>query len=120
MEVKSIQRICRVLLLPLLFALACVGLHAQANSNITGIVSDQSGAVVAGAKVVLTDPATGATKSTVTGETGLYEIAGLNAANYNLTVTAKGFQTFVQNGIVVNVSATFRVDPKLTVGSESK
>ena len=92
---------------------------AQANSNITGIVSDQTGAVVAAAKITLTDPATGATKVTESGDTGLYSFAGLNAANYNMTVTAKGFQTFVQNGIVVNVSATFRVDPKLTVGSES-
>jgi hypothetical protein len=105
--------------MPLLFVLTCAGLLAQANSNVTGIVSDQSGAVVAGAKVVLSDPATGATKDTTTGETGLYEIAGLNAGNYNLTITAKGFQTFIQNGIVVNVSATFRVDPKLTVGAES-
>jgi hypothetical protein len=119
MEVKSRRTSYRLFLLPLMFVLACVGAFAQANSNVTGIVSDQSGAVVAGAKVVLTDPATGATKTTTTSDTGLYEIAGLNAANYNLTVTAKGFQTFVQNGIVVNISATFRVDPKLTVGSES-
>jgi hypothetical protein len=119
MEVKAKRTSYRFLLLPLLFALACVGLRAQANSNITGIVSDQSGAVIPGAKIVLTDPATGATKVTETGETGLYEIAGLNAAKYNMTVTAKGFQTFVQNGIVVNVSATFRVDPKLGVGAES-
>ncbi len=119
MVVKFRKTSYRLLLLPLLFALACVGLHAQANSNITGIVTDQSGAVVAGAKVVLSDPATGAAKSTTTSDTGLYEIPGLNASNYNMTVTAKGFQTFVQNGIVVNVSATFRVDPKLTVGSEA-
>ena len=75
--------------------------------------------MIAGANIALTDSATGATKTTTSGETGLYEIAGLNAGNYNMTVTAKGFQTFVQNGIVVNVSATFRVDPKLTVGAES-
>ena len=102
-----------------MFALACTGLFGQANSNITGIISDQSGAVIAGANIVLTDSATGATKTTTSGETGLYEIAGLNSGSYNLTVTAKGFQTFVQNGIVVNVSATFRVDPKMTVGAES-
>ncbi|WP_348261615.1 TonB-dependent receptor [Telmatobacter sp. DSM 110680] len=119
MEVKFRKISYGFLLVPLLFALACVGLHAQANSNITGIVTDQSGAVVAGAKIVLTDPATGAAKSATTSETGLYEIPGLNASNYNMTVTAKGFQTFVQNGIVVNISATFRVDPKLTVGSEA-
>ncbi len=119
MEVNIRKATCRMLLLSLLFVLTCAGAFAQANSNITGIVSDQTGAVVAGAKITLTDPATGSAKITESGETGLYSFAGLNAANYNMTVTAKGFQTFVQNGIVVNVSATFRVDPKLTVGSES-
>jgi len=102
-----------------MFALACTQLFAQANSNITGIVSDQSGAVIAGANITLTDLTTGATKATTSSETGLYDMAGLNAGTYNMTVAAKGFQTFVQNGIVVNVSATFRVDPKLTVGAES-
>ena len=50
----------RFFLLPLLLALACVQLFAQANSTVTGIVTDQSGAVVAGASISLTDPATGA------------------------------------------------------------
>ena len=118
MELKG-KRMYRFLLLPLMFLLTCVGVFAQANSNVTGIVTDQTGAVVPGAKIVLTDPATGATRTTESGQTGLYEIAGLNPSKYDMTVTAKGFQTFVQNGIVVNTSATFRVDPKLTVGAES-
>ncbi len=94
----------RFFLLPLLFVLACAGAFAQANSEITGIVTDQTGAVVAGATLTLTDPATGFTKTTVSGDTGLYDIGGLNPGNYNLKVTAKGFQTFEQKGIVVNVS----------------
>ena len=53
----------RFFLMPLFLVLACVGAFAQANSNVTGIVSDQTGAVVAGAKITLTDPATGATRS---------------------------------------------------------
>jgi len=110
----------RLLLLPLMFVLVCVGALAQANSDITGIVTDQTGAVVAGAKVVLTDPATGFTRSTVSSGTGLYAVSGLNPADYNLKVTAKGFETFAQNGIVVNVSATVRVDVKLTVGAETQ
>jgi hypothetical protein len=93
---------------------------AQANSELTGIVTDQSGAVVAGATVVLTDPATGFTKSTESGATGLYDINGLNPANYNLKVTAKGFQSFAQTGIPVNVSSTARIDIKLTVGAETQ
>jgi hypothetical protein len=82
----------RYLLLPLFFVLACAGAFAQANSEVTGIVTDQTGAVVAGAKITLTDPATGSTKSTISDGTGLYDIAGLNAANYDVKVAAKGFE----------------------------
>jgi hypothetical protein len=110
----------RYFLLSLFFALVCAGAFAQANSAVTGIVTDQTGAVVGDAKIVLTDPATGATKTTVSSGTGLYDIPGLNAANYNMKVTARGFETFQQNGIVVNISATFRVDVRLTVGAESE
>ncbi|MGA8729088.1 MAG: carboxypeptidase-like regulatory domain-containing protein [Terracidiphilus sp.] len=110
----------RFLLLPLFFVLACVGAFAQANSEVTGIVTDQTGAVVPGADIVLVNPATGASKSTVSGSTGLYDLAGLNPANYNMKVTAKGFESFAQNGIVVNVSSTARVDIKLSVGAESQ
>jgi hypothetical protein len=102
------------------FVLVCAGAFAQANSTVTGIVTDQTGAVVAGAKVVLADPATGTVHTTVSGDTGLYDIAGLNAANYNLKVTAKGFEMYEQKGVVVNISATFRVDVKLTVGAENE
>src|SRR5579863_1817894 len=119
MEVKFNSVRYRFLLMPLLFVLTCAGAFAQANSDVTGIVTDQSGAVVAGANIALSDPATGVTKSTISGPTGLYDIPGLNAANYNMKVTAKGFQTFEQTGIVVDISRSFRVDVRLTVGSES-
>ncbi|HEY1257428.1 MAG TPA: carboxypeptidase-like regulatory domain-containing protein [Terracidiphilus sp.] len=109
-----------IFLLPLFFVLVCVGAYAQANSEITGIVTDQTGAVVAGADITVFDPTTGFTRATVTGPTGLYDIAGLNPGNYNLTVIAKGFEKFVQTGIVVNVSGTFRVDAKLTLGAETQ
>ena len=108
------------LLLPLFLVLACAGAFAQANSEVTGIVTDQTGAVVSGAKITLSDPATGITKSTVSDGTGLYDIAGLNAANYNLKVAAKGFENYEQKGVVVDISRTFRVDFKLTVGAETQ
>jgi hypothetical protein len=104
----------------LFLVLACVSIFAQANSDLTGIVTDQSGAVVPGAKIVLTDPLTGSVKTTVSSSTGLFDFGGLNPANYNLKVTAKGFEAFVSKNIVVNVSATVRTDVKLTVGAESQ
>jgi hypothetical protein len=110
----------RFFLLPFFFVLACVGAFAQANSEVTGIVTDQTGAVVAGANVTLSDPDTGFTRTVVSGPTGLYDFAGLNPSNYTLKAAAKGFQAFVQTGIVVNVSGTFRVDVKLTLGAETQ
>ena len=110
----------RFFLLPLFLVLACAGAFAQANSELTGIVTDPTGAAVSGAKITLTDPATASTRTTVSGSTGLYDINGLNPGNYNLKVAAKNFETFVQNGIVINVSLTFRVDVKLTVGAETQ
>jgi hypothetical protein len=114
------QTKCRFFLLALIMMLACPGVFAQANSEVTGIIADQTGAVVAGAKVVLTDPATGASHTTVSSGTGLYDISGLNPASYDLKVSAKGFETYAQNGIVVNTSATFGVNVKLTVGAEAQ
>jgi Carboxypeptidase regulatory-like domain len=110
----------RFFLLPLIFVLACVGAFAQANSELTGIITDQSGAVVAGATILLTDPATGYTKTSESGATGLYDINGLNPAIYSLKVTAKGFQSYAQTGLVVNVSSTLRNDIHLTVGAETQ
>ena len=108
-----------LIMLALLLTFGGIRAFAQANSELTGIVTDTTGAVVPGASVVLTDPATAYTRATTSGSTGLYDFAGLNPGNYNLTVTAKGFKTYTQNGIVVNVSGTFRVDVKLTIGAES-
>src|SRR5215469_6266510 len=119
MKIGSTAVRFRLFLVPLFLLLACAGVYAQANSEITGIVTDQTGAVVAGATITLTDPATGAIHTTTSGGTGLYDMPGLNPANYDLKITASGFQTFIQTGIVINTSAVARVDPKLTVGAES-
>jgi len=116
----NLMRWCRILFLPVLLLMSSVLVKAQANSALTGIVTDQTGAVVEGAKVVANNPETGATRSTVTNGVGLYEIGGLNAGNYDLKITAKGFETFAQKHIVVNVSNTFRVDVKLTIGSQEQ
>jgi len=109
----------RYFLLPLFLVLACVGIYAQANSTLSGVVTDQTGAGVPGAKIVLTNPATQASTTTVSGATGLYAINGLNPGNYDLKVTAKGFETYVKTGIPVNVSASANADVQLTIGVET-
>jgi hypothetical protein len=56
MKGKYRYEICGLFLVPLFLLLTCAGAYAQANSSITGIVTDQTGAVVANAKIDLTDP----------------------------------------------------------------
>lgn len=108
-----------LIVLVLLLSFGGIRAFAQANSELTGTVTDTTGAVVPEASVVLTDPATAYTRATTSGSTGLYDFNGLNPGNYNLKVSAKGFKEYAKNGIVVNVSGTFRDDVALSIGSES-
>ncbi|MGH9604575.1 MAG: carboxypeptidase regulatory-like domain-containing protein [Terracidiphilus sp.] len=105
------------LLLPLIFVLCCAGAVAQANSELTGIVTDSTGAVVPGASITLTNQANGFISNTVSDSAGLFDFNGLNPAFYTLKATARGFKTFVKTNIVVNVSGTFHVAVPLAVGA---
>ena len=110
----------KLLLLPLLLAMAGVAAYAQQNSEIVGTVTDKQGAVVSGAKVTLVQPSTGLSKETTSNESGLFSFPGLNLGTYNLKVTATGFEVVDQQGLQLNVSQTLRADVQLTVGSVSQ
>lgn len=107
------------LLVMLCLGIAGVAAHAQQNSEITGIVTDQTGAAIPGAHLTLTDIARGTTSETDSNDTGLYSFPALNVGTFNLKVTAKGFQTYVSNGLTVNVSQVLRADVKMQVGAAS-
>src|ERR1700692_199176 len=104
-------------LLPLVLVLACSAGRAQQNSTITGTVFDKGGASVPGAEVTLTQQQTGFVSKTISNDSGNFTFNGLNVGTYDLKATAKGFDAYVEKGIVVNVSQTTRVDATLTVGS---
>ena len=107
-------------LLCLLFLSITAVLNAQENAELTGVVSDPNGAVVAGASITLTKPATGETKKTVSDNAGIYTFSNLSVGTYTLAASAQGFQTFNKTGIVVNIAATVRADMQLTVGSNAQ
>ena len=84
--------------------------------SVTGTITDQAGASVAGATVTVTNPATGLKQSTTSGGDGNYNVPYLPVGKYNLSVDKAGFRTAVQNGITVNVATSVRVDLQLQVG----
>ena len=73
--------------------------------SITGTITDASGAVLSGAKVAMTNEATGASLTTVSGADGVYNFSPVRIGNYKLDVSAQGFKTAEQTHVVVDVSA---------------
>jgi len=103
--------------------LLCTGLalYGQSTSGtITGVVTDQSKAVIPGAKVTITDIATGVSFSTQSSAEGFYTHARVPEGHYRLEVVKTGFKTLVLDDIQLNVDDVVRVDARLDVGSYSE
>ncbi|HLH04240.1 MAG TPA: TonB-dependent receptor [Bryobacteraceae bacterium] len=96
--------------------LAGVPLHSQTFGEITGHVSDPSGAPMAGAKVFLTSVATNAVRTTVTTGSGDYTFPALEPGFYNVRVEQASFKTANSSNVQVQVQQTVRLDFTLEVG----
>ncbi len=86
------------------------------SGDLTGTVTDPSGAVVSGATVTLKSDATGQTRTTTTGSNGTYRFSLLAPGNYTLTATAPNFSKAEEKAAVSVGQATI-ADVKLAVGS---
>ena len=100
----------------LLISLAAAPLCAQ-NAEITGTVSDQSGAVIAGAKVTVTNPATNTVREVETGETGNYTVPFLTPGIYNVRAEQEGFSTATRTGVELQVGAIARINFAMAIGN---
>ncbi|MBI3695952.1 MAG: carboxypeptidase regulatory-like domain-containing protein, partial [Acidobacteria bacterium] len=85
-----------------------------------GTVQDASGALVPGAAVSLTNTGTGQSYTTATSSTGSYSFTNVVAGSYDLTVTAKGFRTYIHRDVSVTVNTVRREDITLEVGQVSE
>lgn len=92
-------------------------LVAQAVSgSITGVVADQTGGLIPGAGVVVTNHATGLETRATTNQSGLYSVSNLISGTYRLVVSVAGFKTFEQETVNVRIGAVVRLDVPLEVG----
>src|SRR5688572_4947400 len=101
------------------FSLGCVTVFAQSTAQVNGNVKDQSGAVLPGVEVALTQTDTGARRTALTDETGSYTVTNLPIGPYRLEASLPGFRTFVQSGIVLQVNANPVINAVLEVGQVS-
>jgi hypothetical protein len=97
----------------------CAGLFAQsaATSQIAGTVQDSSGLAIQGAQVHAVQTDTGLSRTAETGADGSYILPSLPIGPWRLEFTKPGFNTFVQNGVVLQVASNPTIDAKLQVGN---
>lgn len=105
-----------LLSLTLLFANLMYG-QGGANGTILGTVTDNSGAVVAGANVDVTNTATNVTSHTQTTSSGDFTIPFLSPGTYTVTVQAPGFQKSVTNSVPLVVGQQQRVNVAMKTGA---
>ncbi len=91
--------------------------QAVAIAEIDGYVTDPSGQAIAGAQVKATEVDKGQVRDTVSEATGRYALPDLPVGNYQLEVSAKGFKTYVQTGIILQVASNVTLNVPMQIGS---
>ncbi len=90
------------------------------NGTINGTVTDPSGAVIPKATVMVKNQATGAERSDVSNEAGLYSITNIPPGAYTVTATAAGFKKFESTNNKLDPSSTLAVNAMLQLGSATE
>ncbi len=90
------------------------------NGQITGIVTEQSGAIVAHAGVHVSNLATGYEADSESNDAGIYTASELLVGSYLIRVEMTGFKTEVATNLVLNGGTVLRVDFKLVLGKRSE
>ncbi|HET9410116.1 MAG TPA: TonB-dependent receptor [Candidatus Sulfotelmatobacter sp.] len=97
-------------------ALFAILVSAQtATTSLRGTITDAKGAIVQGAAVTLTNPATGFTRTTKSGTDGVYQFVELPPATYTLTVAVPGFATIKQDHVALLVNQPATLDEVMQV-----
>jgi Carboxypeptidase regulatory-like domain/TonB dependent receptor len=106
-----------------LVALLCtanVAWGQDVTATITGTITDPSGAPVVGATVTAHDTERGTNWTSLTNESGVYNLIRIPVGTYDLKVEQKGFQTAVRSAFTLVLNQTARIDVQMTLGSVSQ
>jgi hypothetical protein len=111
----------RIILLSLVLSAMSVAALAQSTAGrVLGSVTDQSGAAVAGASVVVTDTQRGTSRTLATDTSGDYGAPDLAPGTYKIHVEAKGFKSSERPNVTIEVASDVRADFSLQPGNVSE
>lgn len=120
MAIKLLAAVTATFLFLLCFAVGNMRGQVASSGAITGIISDQSGAVVPDVAVQVENAATGEVRSVVTSAEGRYNFPFLSPGTYKLTAKKGGFKTAVVSDLIVQVNAIARRDIQLQLGQTTQ
>jgi hypothetical protein len=101
----------------LLFLVSTLFAQVETTTSITGTVSDEQNAVLAGAVVKLSNQNTGAVRETTTSDDGVYSFQSLPGGTYKIVVSAPGFKVTTITDRTVETAQPAHLDIKLEIGS---
>src|SRR3954454_9931386 len=93
--------------------------QATSTATVTGLVTDEQNAAVAGAEVRLLESATGASQTTLTNKTGRYVIVNVQPGTYIVTISKTGFAVFKINAQKIDLGSSMSINAALKIGSTS-
>jgi Carboxypeptidase regulatory-like domain/TonB-dependent Receptor Plug Domain len=105
-----------LLLMSLFLYPNAISAQSGTTGQVTGSVTDQSGAVVPGATVTITQIETGAKRTAVTNDDGNYSVLNLAIGVYSVVITKNGYKETSVSNVVVNVDNITRQDVALQIG----
>src|SRR5262245_64043156 len=108
----SISKIVFAVVICPAFATLVCGQTAQ----VTGRVGDQSGAVIQGAKVTVTNEGNGFKRETLSNGEGYFTVPSLQPGTYRISIQKDGFKPVLQTGRVLQVEQVVRLDFTLQTG----
>lgn len=112
---------CKVIfLLVVSLLLVAPAITQSPNATINGLVLDPSGAVIAGAQIVVVNDATGVQYSTRTNGEGIYVVPNLPPGLYRIQVSNSGFKTIIKPDIVIHVQDALAINFTLPIGAASE
>jgi hypothetical protein len=108
---------CAIALLAILLFAPIAGFAQAISGDLTGTVSDPSGAAIPSANVVATNDATGVKTSATANATGVYRFSNLPVGRYTLTASATGFATTTVKNMDLTLGNVLTANMTLTVGT---
>src|ERR1700693_2324321 len=110
----------RILFLLVAVLFVAGGAQAEVTGKITGVVTDQSGSVIAGATVFITNAATGVKQTTKTDQDGVFTFPVLPVGQYTMDVTSDGFKDYTRPGLVIDINSALVLDVTLQVKEQDQ